>query len=53
MIAGLPQPSGYPLAARVGTAASTAHRAAYDPEHAYGFGLQTILDGLAALIETA
>lgn len=45
-------PGAYPLAARVGTAAGTAHRAAYDPHHAYDFGLQTILDGLTALIET-
>jgi AcrR family transcriptional regulator len=44
-------PGAYPLAARVGTAAGTAHRAAYDPQHAYDFGLQTILDGLAALID--
>jgi len=43
-------PRSYPLAVRVGTAAGTAHRAAYSPEHAYDFGLQTILDGLAALI---
>jgi AcrR family transcriptional regulator len=40
-------PVAYPLAARVGTAAGTAHGAAYDPEHAYQFGLQVILDGLA------
>ena len=33
--------------ARVGTAAGTAHGAAYDPEHAYQFGLQVVLDGLA------
>jgi hypothetical protein len=43
-------PVAYPLATRVGTAAGTAQRGAYDPEHAYRFGLQTILDGLAALI---
>jgi hypothetical protein len=43
-------PRAYPLAVRVGTAAGTAHRAAYSPEHAYDFGLRTILDGLAALI---
>jgi AcrR family transcriptional regulator len=43
-------PGVYPLAARVGTAAGTAHRAAYDPQHAYDFGLRAILDGLAALI---
>ena len=45
-------PAAYPLASRVGTAAGTAHRAAYDPGHAYDFGLQTTLDGLAVLIET-
>jgi AcrR family transcriptional regulator len=43
-------PRAFPLAVRVGTAAGTAHRTAYDPQHAYNFGLQTILDGLAALI---
>jgi hypothetical protein len=41
------------LAARVGTAAGTAHRAAYSPEHAYGFGLRLILDGIATLIGTS
>jgi AcrR family transcriptional regulator len=46
-------PASYPLAVRVGTAAGTAHRAAYNPRHAYDFGLQTILGGLAALIPTA
>jgi len=46
-------PGAYPLAVRVGTAAGTAHRAAYDPQHAYDFGLQLILAGLAALIDTA
>lgn len=43
-------PSAYPLATRVGTAAGTAHRAAYSPQHAYDFGLRTVLDGLEALI---
>ena len=46
-------PAAYPLATRVGTAAGTAHRAAYNPQHAYDFGLQTILSGLAALIATS
>lgn len=46
-------PANYPLAVRVGTAAGTAHRAAYNPQHAYDFGLQTILDGFAALIGNA
>ena len=43
-------PGAYPLAIRVGTAAGAAHRAAYAPQHAYDFGLHTILDGFAALI---
>jgi AcrR family transcriptional regulator len=46
-------PAAYPLAARVGTAAGTAHRAAYNPRHAYDFGLRTILGGLSALIGNA
>jgi AcrR family transcriptional regulator len=41
----------YPTAARVGAAAGAAHGSAYSPGHAYDFGLQRILDGLAALIE--
>lgn len=43
--------SAYPLAARVGSAAGAAHGSAYDPEHAYRFGLDRVLDGLAAIIE--
>jgi AcrR family transcriptional regulator len=41
----------YPTAVRVGTAAGTAHRSAYSPGHAFDFGLQRALDGLAALID--
>ncbi len=41
----------FPLATRVGSAAGAAHKSAHDPEHAYRFGLQRVLDGLAALIE--
>lgn len=42
--------AAYPLAVRVGSAAGAAHGSAHDPEHAYRFGLQRLLDGLAALI---
>ncbi|WP_231953608.1 TetR/AcrR family transcriptional regulator [Actinoplanes derwentensis] len=42
----------YPTATRVGAAAGAALGAAYDPGHAYTFGLNRVLDGLAALIET-
>jgi AcrR family transcriptional regulator len=41
----------YPTAARVGTAAGAVHRGAYNPTHAYEFGLRRILDGLGVLIE--
>ncbi len=46
-------PARYPVAARVGAAAGEAHGAAYDPDHAYAFGLARVLDGLAALITSA
>ncbi|MET3987774.1 AcrR family transcriptional regulator [Streptomyces sp. PvR034] len=42
----------YPLASRVGSAAGAAQGGAYSPEHAYAFGLERVLDGLAALVET-
>jgi AcrR family transcriptional regulator len=43
--------SAYPIAARVGSAAGAAHGSAYDPGHAYTFGLERVLDGLSTLIE--
>ncbi|SBT47403.1 TetR/AcrR family transcriptional regulator [Micromonospora auratinigra] len=43
----------YPTAVRVGSAAGAAHQAAYDPDHAYEFGLERVLDGLAVLIDAA
>jgi AcrR family transcriptional regulator len=44
-------PEQYPLASRVGAAAGEAQGAAYDPARAYEFGLERVLDGIAALIE--
>ena len=41
----------YPTAARVGAAAGAAHGSAYDPQHAYNFGLQRVLDSLNILIQ--
>ncbi|WP_051704553.1 TetR/AcrR family transcriptional regulator C-terminal domain-containing protein [Glycomyces sp. NRRL B-16210] len=41
----------FPTAVRVGRAAGEAHDAAYNAEHAFAFGLERTLDGLAALIE--
>jgi AcrR family transcriptional regulator len=43
-------PAAYPLASRVGTAAGTAHGSAADPDHAYRFGLDRVLDGLAVFV---
>lgn len=44
-------PERYPTAARVGAAAGAAYGAAYDPDHAFEFGLQRVLDGIAALVD--
>ena len=44
-------PERYPLASRVGSAAGAAQGGAYDAEHAYAFGLERVLDGVAALID--
>ncbi|MCK7622389.1 TetR/AcrR family transcriptional regulator [Streptomyces sp. RS10V-4] len=41
----------YPTAVRVGAAAGAAHGSAYDPDHAYAFGLERVLDAFAALID--
>ena len=41
----------FPLAVRVGSAAGAAQGSAYNPGHAYHFGLERLLDGLAALID--
>jgi AcrR family transcriptional regulator len=44
-------PARFPIAARVGQAAGQAHQAAHNPEHAYAFGLDRLLQGVEALIE--
>ena len=43
-------PAAYPRASRVGSAAGEAHGSAADPGHAYRFGLDLVLDGLAAFV---
>jgi len=43
--------NAFPTAARVGSAAGAAQGGAYSPERAWEFGLERVLDGLAALIE--
>ncbi|GII82137.1 TetR family transcriptional regulator [Sphaerisporangium siamense] len=47
----LMDPSRFPLGARVGQAAGEAHKGASDPVHAFEFGLERVLDGIAALVE--
>jgi AcrR family transcriptional regulator len=42
----------FPTASRVGSAAGEAHGAAYDPDHAFEFGLQRVLDGIEALVRS-
>ena len=44
-------PERYPRAVRVGTAAGEAAGNAHDPDRAYAFGLDRLLDGLAALLD--
>lgn len=44
-------PSQFPIAARVGEAAGQTHQAAHNPEHAYAFGLDRLLQGVELLIE--
>jgi hypothetical protein len=43
-------PAEYPVAVRVGTAASSAYEGAFDPDHAFEFGLARLLDGIAAFV---
>ncbi len=45
-------PSQFPVAARVGEAAGQAHQAAHNPEYAFAFGLDRLIQGVQSLIET-
>jgi AcrR family transcriptional regulator len=45
-------PDAFPIASRVGQAAGDAHNAAFAPEHTFWFGLQRILDGVEALVNS-
>lgn len=44
-------PERYPLAARVGTTTGAHYQAVSDPDHAFEFGLQRVLDGIEALVQ--
>jgi len=41
----------YAVAIRVGTASTEQYRGLHDPTHAFDFGLERVLDGIAVLIE--
>ena len=43
----------YAVAVRVGTAATDQYRGLLDPGHAFQFGLERVLDGVAVLVEAA
>jgi AcrR family transcriptional regulator len=45
------EPGRFPVADRVGAAATLAYQGLWDPDHAFEFGLERVLDGIAALIE--
>lgn len=53
LLARVLDPDAYPTAVRVGAAAGAAHGSAYDPDHAYTFGLRCVLSAFAALIDEA
>jgi AcrR family transcriptional regulator len=45
------EPDRFPTASRVGTAASEEYEGLWDPDHAFEFGLQRVLDGIEVLVE--
>jgi AcrR family transcriptional regulator len=46
------EPDRFPIAGRVGTAASKEYEGLWDPEHSFEFGLQRVLDGIEVLVES-
>jgi AcrR family transcriptional regulator len=44
-------PARYPVAARVGPTATEHYQGAYDPRHAFEFGLDRLLDGIEVFVE--
>ncbi|CCH29655.1 TetR/AcrR family transcriptional regulator C-terminal domain-containing protein [Actinosynnema sp. NPDC047251] len=51
LVAEVFDPARFPIAARVGQAAGQAHQSSHNPEHAYAFGLDRLLQGVAALLD--
>lgn len=50
LLARIFDPTNYPAAARIGAAAGNRHGTAFDPKHAFDFGLRRVLDGLHTMI---
>jgi AcrR family transcriptional regulator len=46
------EPDRFPLAGRVGTAASKEYEGLWNPDHAFEFGLQRVLDGIEMLVDS-
>ena len=44
-------PDDFPVAGRVGTAASKEYQGLWDPEHSFEFGLRRVLDGIEVLVD--
>jgi AcrR family transcriptional regulator len=53
LLAEVLDPARYPTAIRVGAAAGAEYGAAHDPARSFRFGLQRIIDGIGAYINTA
>jgi AcrR family transcriptional regulator len=53
LLAEVMDPARYPTAVRVGSAAGAQFGAAHDPARSFGFGLQRIIGGIEAFINTA
>jgi Tetracyclin repressor-like, C-terminal domain len=53
LLAEVLDPTRYPTAVRVGTAAGAEYGAAHDPARSFRFGLQRIIDGINAFINAA
>lgn len=52
LLAALADDTRFPTASRVGTAVGRAHQAVYDPDHEFSFGLERVLDGVRALVDS-
>jgi AcrR family transcriptional regulator len=53
LLAEVLDPASYPVAVRVGTAAGAEYGAAHDPARSFRFGLQRIIDGIAAFVSAS